>query len=53
MYQLGMPAFANDVEQYCKDLSEASSTHAPNTPTAFSSPLSDKELQAIERSEAH
>ena len=53
MYQLGMPVFTDDVEWYCKDLSEASNTHAPNTPTTTSSPLSNEELQAIERSEAH
>ena len=52
MYQLGMPAFTNDVEQYCKELSDASSTLAPNTSTA-SSFLSDEELHAIEHSEAH
>ena len=52
MYQLGMPAFTDNVEQYCKDLSDVSPTFAPNTPTA-SSPLSDEELQAIEQSEAH
>ena len=44
MYQLGMPAFADDVEYYCKELSDASPTLAPNTPTAFSSPLTNKEL---------
>ena len=48
MYQLGMPAFTDDVEWYCKDLSDASSTLAPNTPTASSFPLLDEELQAIE-----
>ena len=53
MYQLGMPAFADDVEYYCKELSDASPTLAPNTPTAFSSPLTNKELWAIEHSEAH
>ena len=53
MYQLEMPAFADEVEWYCKDLSDASSTLALNTPTASFSPLSDKELQAIEWSEAH
>ena len=52
MYQLGMPAFTDNVEWYCRDLSDASPTLTPNTPTA-SSPLSDKELQAIEWSEAH
>ena len=53
MYQLGMPAFTNDVEWYCKDLSDTSFTLAPNMPTVSSCPLSDEELQAIERSEAH
>ena len=53
MYQLGMPAFADDVEWYCKDLSDASPTLAPNMPTASSFPLSDEELWAVERSEAH
>ena len=53
MYQLGIPAFAGSVEKYCKDLSDTSSTLAPNMPTASSSPLSDEELQAVERSEAH
>ena len=48
MYQLEMPAFADDVERYCKDLSDASSTLAPNMPTTSSSPLSDEELQAVE-----
>ena len=53
MYQLGMPAFANDVEWYCRELSDASPTLAPNTPTASFSPLFDEELQAIEHSQAH
>ena len=53
MYQLEMPAFADDVKQYCRELSNTSSTLAPNRPTASSSPLSDKELQAIEHSKAH
>ena len=53
MYQLGMPAFADDVKHYCKELSDASPTFAPNTPTASSSPLTDEELQAVEHSEAH
>ena len=53
MYQLGMPAFADNVEQYCRDLSNASTTHTSDTPTTSSSPLSDKELQAVERSGAH
>ena len=53
MYQLGMLAFADNVEWYCRDLSNASTTHAPNTPTTSFSPLLDKELQAIERSKAH
>ena len=53
MYQLGMPVFADDVEHYCRELSDASPTFAPNTPTASSSPLTDEELHAIKRSEAH
>ena len=53
MYQLGMPAFVDDVERYCKELSDASPTFAPNTPTASSSPLTDEELHAVERSEAY
>ena len=53
MYQLEMLAFANDVEWYCKDLSNTSSTLTPNMHIASSSPLSDKELQAVEQSEAH
>ena len=53
MYQLEMLAFADDMKQYCKDLSDASSILAPNMPTVFSSPLSDEELQAVEWSEAH
>ena len=53
IYQLGMPAFADNVERYCKELSDTSPTLTPNTPTASSSPLTDEELQAIERSEAH
>ena len=53
MYQLGMPAFANNVEQYYKELADTSSTLTPNTPTASSSPFSDEELQAIKRSKAH
>ena len=53
MYQLEMPAFADDVEWYCKDLSDTSSTLAPNTPTTSFSPLSDEELQAVEWSEAY
>ena len=53
MYQLGMPTFADDVEHYCRELSDASPTFAPNTPTASSFPLTDKELQAVEHSEAH
>ena len=53
MYQLGMPAFANDVKRYCRELSDASPTFAPNTPTASSSPLMNEELHAVERSEAH
>ena len=53
MYQLGMPTFADDVERYCRELSDASPTFAPNTPTASSSSLTNKELHAIECSEAH
>ena len=53
MYQLGMPAFADDVKWYCRELSNASPTLTSNIPTASLSPLSDKELQAIEHSEAH
>ena len=53
MYQLGMPVFTDDVEWYCRELSDASPTLALNTPTASSSSLSDEELQAIECSEAH
>ena len=53
MYQLGMPAFADNMEWYCRELSDASPTLAPNTPTTSSSPLSDEELQAVEHSKAH
>ena len=53
MYQLGMPAFADNVECYCRELSDVSPTFAPNTPTASLSPLMDEELQAIKRSKAH
>ena len=53
MYQLGMPTFADDVKCYYRELSDASPTLAPNTPTASSSPLTDEELQAVEHSEAH
>ena len=53
MCQLGMPAFANDIKHYCRELSDTSPTLAPNTPTASSSPLTDEELQAVEHSEAH
>ena len=53
MYQLGMPTFADDVEHYCRELSDTSPTLAHNTPTASSSPLTDEELQAVEHSEAH
>ena len=53
MYQLGMPVFADDVKWYYRDLFDASPTFTPNTPTASSFPLSDKELQAVEWSEAH
>ena len=53
MYQLGMPAFMDDVKWYCRDLSDASPTFISNTPTASSSPLSDEELQAVEWSKAH
>ena len=53
MYQLAMPAFADNVEQYCRKLSDASSTLTLNRPTASFSPLSDEELPAIEHSEAH
>ena len=53
IYQLGMPAFADNVEWYCRDLSNASPTFMLNTPTASSSPLSDEDLQAVERSKAH
>ena len=53
MYQLGMPAFADDIECYCKELSDTSPTLAPNTPMASLSPLTDEELQAIEHSKAH
>ena len=53
IYQLGMPAFADNVERYCRELSDASPTFAPNTPTASSSPLMNEELHAVERSEAH
>ena len=48
-----MPAFTDDMEQYCRELSDASPTLTPNTPTTSSSPLSNEELQAIECSEAH
>ena len=53
MYQLGMPVFADDVEHYCKELSDTSPTLTPNTSTASLSPLTDEAIQAIERSEAH
>ena len=53
MYQLGIPAFADDVKWYCRDLSQASATHIPNTPTTSSTPLSNEELQAVECSEAY
>ena len=53
MYQLGMPAFADDVKWYYRDLSQASTTYTPNTPTTSSTPLFNKELQAIEHSEAY
>ena len=53
MYQLGMPVFADDVERYCRELSDVSPTFAPNTPTASFSPLTNEELHAIEHSEAH
>ena len=48
-----MPTFADDVECYCRELSDASPTFASNTPTASSSPLTDEEFQAIKHSEAH
>ena len=44
MYQLGMPTFADEVKCYCKELSDASPTLTPNTPTASSPPLTDEEL---------
>ena len=53
IYQLGMPAFADDVKRYCRELSDTSPTFAPNTPTASSSPLTNEELHAVECSEAH
>ena len=53
MYPLRMPAFTDNVKRYCRDLSDASATHIPNTPTTTSFPLSDEELQAVERSEVH
>ena len=53
IYQLGMPAFADDVERYCRELSDTLPTFAPNTPTASSSPLTNEELHAVKRSEAH
>ena len=53
MYQLGMPAFTDDVERYCRELSDTSPTFAPNTPTTSSSPLTNEELHAVERNEAY
>ena len=53
MYQLGILAFTDDVEWYCKDLSDASTILGPNTSTASSSPFLDEELQAMKRSEAY
>ena len=53
MYQLGMPTFADDVKCYYRELSDTSPTLIPNTPMASSSPLTNEELQAIERTEAH
>ena len=53
IYQLGMPAFADDIEHYCRELSDTSPTFTPNTPTAFSSPLTSEELHAVKHSEAH
>ena len=38
MYQLGMPGLANEVEQYCKELSNSPTTLAPNTSTTSSTP---------------
>ena len=53
MYQLGMSAFADDVERYCRELSDTSPTFAPNTRTASSSPLTNEELSAVERNKAY
>ena len=53
MYQLGMPIFTNNVEWYCRELSDVSPTLTLNIPTASSSPLSNEELQAMECSKAH
>ena len=39
MYQLGMPAFADNIKQYCRDLSDTSAMHIPNMPTTSSSPF--------------
>ena len=53
MYQLGMPVFADNIKCCCRELSDTSPTLAPNTLMASSSPLTDKELQAVEHSKAH
>ena len=44
MYQLGMLVFADDIEQYCRDLSNASTMHTPNTPTTSFTLPSNEEL---------
>ena len=48
MYQLVMPAFADNVEQYCKELSNSSAMHTSNTPTTSSTPFFAEELEVIE-----
>ena len=53
MYQLGMLAFTDSIEQYCKELSNCTATYAPNTPTISSTPLSTKELEVIKRQEIY
>ena len=44
MYQLGMLVFADDIAQYCRDLSNASAMHTPNTSTTSFTLPSNEEL---------
>ena len=53
MYQVGMLTFTNEVEWYCKELSNSSATHASNIPTTSSTPFSAEKLEAIEQNEAY